>query len=100
MNAILAAEADSAIHSNTTITATSAPADISPTPKPADAPAKETKWVEVKSSQTVRIYYTPDHTDKGEIPFFTISFWMKGKRVRQMFPTLKAAKKAAKKKAD
>ncbi len=90
MKAMLAVKADNAIHSSSTSTGTS-PADNSSTPK---APEKETKWAVVKGSQTVRIYYTPDHTDKGEIPFFTISYWMHGKRSRHVFPTLKAAKKA------
>ena len=88
--------ADNAIHSSSTITGTS-PAGNSATPQ---APEKETKWVVEKGSSRVRIYYTPDHTDKGEIPFFTISYWMHGKRSRHVFPTLKAAKKAAKKKLD
>ena len=88
--------ADNAIHSSSSITGTS-PAGNSATPQ---APEKETKWVVEKGSSRVRIYYTPDHTDKGEIPFFTISYWMHGKRSRHVFPTLKAAKKAAKKKLD
>ena len=96
MKAMLAVKADNAIHSSVTTTGTS-PTDTSATPK---APEKETKWVVEKGSSRVKIYYTPDHTDKGEIPFFTISYWMKGKRERHMFPTLKAAKKAAKTKAE
>jgi len=93
---MLAVKADNALHVSATITGTS-PADNSATPK---APEKETKWVVEKGSSRVKIYYTPDHTDKGQIPFFTISYWMKGKRERHMFPTLKAAKKAAKTKAE
>jgi hypothetical protein len=54
----------------------------------------------VKGSQTVRIYYTPDLTDKEEIPFFAISYWMHGKRSRHVFPTLKVAKKRPRKKAE
>ena len=93
---MLAVKADNAIHSSVPTTGIS-PADSSATPQ---APEKETKWAVVKGSQTVRIYYTPDHTDKGEIPFFTISYWTNGKRSRHVFPTLKAAKTAAKKKAE
>jgi len=100
MNAILPTEADTAILSSATTTATGSPADNSATAKSPEAPEKETKWVVETGSSRVKIYYTPDKTAKGEVPFFTISYWMKGKRVRQMFPTLKAAKKAAKKKAD
>ena len=96
MKAMLAVKADNAIHSSATSTGTS-PAGNS---APEKTPEKETKWIVETGSSRVKIYYTPDHTPKGEIPFFTISYWMKGKRERQMFPTLKAAKKAAKKKAD
>ena len=93
---MLAVKADNALHVSATVTGTS-PAVNSSTPT---TPEKETKWVVEKGSSRVRIYYTPDQTDKGEIPFFTISYWMHGKRSRHVFPTLKAAKKAAKKKAE
>ncbi len=33
-----------------------------------------------KGSYRVRIYFTPDKTDKGEIPYFTTSYYMNGKR--------------------
>ena len=99
MKAILAGKADNGLLSSRTSTGTS-PAVIPASPNSPDSPKKETKWVVEKGSSRVRIYYTPDLTDKGEIPFFTISYWMKGKRERHVYPTLKAAKKAAKKKAE
>jgi integrase len=57
---------------------------------------EQTKWTVERGSSTVRIYLTPH----GEENYFTVSYWTDGKRHRQVFPTLKQAKKAATTKAE
>jgi len=57
---------------------------------------EQTKWTVERGSSTVRIYLTPH----GEENYFTVSYWMDGKRHRQVFPTFKQAKKAATTKAE
>jgi integrase len=53
--------------------------------------AKKTKWIVGRGSATVKIYLTP-HGGKN---YFTLSYWLEGKRKRQVFPTLQAAKDEA-----
>ncbi|MEY4385535.1 MAG: hypothetical protein RLY20_818 [Verrucomicrobiota bacterium] len=57
--------------------------------------AKRTKWVVERGSAVVKIYLTPH----GEEKYYTISYWMDGKRHRQLFKTLQEAKDAAADKA-
>lgn len=52
---------------------------------------KQTRWVVDKGSVIVRIYLTPH----GENRYYTISYWLDGKRKRQVFPTLTEARKEA-----
>jgi len=68
------------------------PAILSPS---AGVSEPETKWAVTRGSATVRIYLTPH----GQENYFTVSFWMDGKRHRQVFPTLKQAKTVAADKA-
>jgi len=53
--------------------------------------AKRTKWIVERGSATIRIYLTPH----GAKNYFTLSYWMDGKRKRQVFSTLQAAKDEA-----
>ena len=50
--------------------------------------SKKTKWSVGRGSTTVRIYRTPH----GKRDYYTLSYWINGKRKRQVFPTLQAAK--------
>jgi hypothetical protein len=52
---------------------------------------KKTKWTVKQGSAVVKIYLTPH----GEADYFTVSYWMDGKRKRQVFPTLQEAKDVA-----
>ena len=52
---------------------------------------KKTKWLVGRGSATVKIYLTP-HGGKN---YYTLSYWLDGKRKRQVFPTLQAAKDEA-----
>jgi integrase len=54
-----------------------------------------TRWIVERGSATVKIYLTPH----GANNYFTISYWMDGKRKRQVFPTFQKAKAEAAKKA-
>jgi len=67
-------------------------------PKDAKRPKKskkQTKWIVERGSATARIYLTPHGTEK----YYTVSYWTDGKRTRQVFPTLQAAKDVAAEKA-
>ena len=59
--------------------------------KTASAPDAKTKWLVGRGSATVKIYLTP-HGGKN---YYTLSYWLAGKRKRQVFPTLQAAKDEA-----
>ena len=52
---------------------------------------KKTKWLVGRGSATVKIYLTP-HGGKN---YYTLSYWLDGKRKRQVFPSLQAAKNEA-----
>ena len=52
---------------------------------------KKTKWLVGRGSATVKIYLTP-HAGKN---YYTLSYWLDGKRKRQVFPSLQAAKNEA-----
>jgi len=52
---------------------------------------KKTKWLVGRGSATVKIYLTP-HGGKN---YYTLSYWLDGKRKRQVFSTLQAAKSEA-----
>ena len=56
-----------------------------------DSTSKKTKWIVGRGSATVKIYFTP-HGGKN---YYTLSYWLEGKRKRQVFPTLQAAKDEA-----
>ncbi len=56
-----------------------------------DTNAKKTKWVVGRGSASVKIYLTP-HGGKN---YYTLSYWLDGKRKRQVFSTLQAAKNEA-----
>jgi integrase len=53
--------------------------------------AKKSKWLVGRGSATVKIYHTP-HGGKN---YYTVSYWLEGKRKRQVFTTLQAAKDEA-----
>ena len=53
--------------------------------------SKKTKWVVGRGSATVKIYLTPH----GGNNYYTLSYWLDGKRKRQVFSTLQAAKDEA-----
>ena len=59
--------------------------------KTAAAPQDSTRWKVGRGSATVKIYLTPH----GDLNYYTLSYWMDGKRIRQVFRTLKEAKKEA-----
>jgi hypothetical protein len=48
-----------------------------------------------RGSATVKIHRTPHRSES----YFTVAYWMDGKRDRQVFPTLEKAKKVAAEKA-
>ena len=52
-------------------------------------------WIVERGSATVKIYLNPH----GSENFYTLSYWMDGKRKRQVFPMLEQAKKVAAEKA-
>jgi len=52
---------------------------------------KRTKWLVGRGSATVKIYLTPH----GGQNYYTLSYWLDGKRKRQVFSTLQAAKDEA-----
>lgn len=56
---------------------------------------KRTKWTVERGSAVVNIYLTPH----GGEDYFTVSYWVDKKRVRQVFPTLQKAKDVAAEKA-
>ena len=56
-----------------------------------DTSAKKTKWVVGRGSASVKIYLTPH----GGKKYYTLSYWLDGKRKRQVFSTLPAAKNEA-----
>lgn len=62
---------------------------------PAGLAVKKTKWVVGRGSATVNIYLTPH----GEENYYTVSYWLDGKRKRQVFSTLQQAKDVAAEKA-
>ena len=94
MNAISPDPGDAAIQDDTP-----APVPVKDRENP-PAVAPESKWIIRRGSAQVKIYYTPNRTPEREIPFYTISYWLNGKRVRQIFTTFKEAKAAATRKAD
>src|ERR1043165_7838788 len=51
-----------------------------------------TSWKVKRGSAVVRVYLTPH----GEENYYTISYWIASKRKRQVFDTLKKARKEAK----
>jgi hypothetical protein len=53
--------------------------------------AKKSKWLVGRGSATVKIYLTPH----GRKNYYTVSYWLEGKRKRQVFTTLQAAKDEA-----
>jgi len=55
----------------------------------------KTKWTVGRGSAVVNIYLTPHD---GE-DYFTVSYWVDKKRVRQVFPTLRKARRVAAEKA-
>lgn len=59
--------------------------------KAKEVDGKDFKCVVQRGSATVRIYLTPHGSDR----YFTISYWMDGKRRRQVFKSLKEAKAEA-----
>ena len=65
--------------------ATKKPAD---SPKPDKPGTKKTRWTVGRGSAVVKIYLTPH----GDSHFYTLSYWLDGKRKRQVFPTLKKAR--------
>jgi len=56
---------------------------------------KRTKWTVERGSAVINIYLTPH----GGEDYFTVSYWVDKKRVRQVFPTLQKAKDVAAEKA-
>lgn len=63
--------------------------------KPAESNEKKSKWIVERGSARVNIYLTPH----GGEDYFTVSYWVDKKRVRQVFPTLQKAKDVAAEKA-
>jgi hypothetical protein len=59
--------------------------------KPAEPAEKKSKWTVERGSAVVKIYLTPH----GEENYYTLSYWVDGKRKRQVFPTLQQAKGVA-----
>jgi hypothetical protein len=56
---------------------------------------KTTRWIVERGSATAKIYLTPH----GDEKFYTVSYWLDGKRSRRVFPTLQKAKAFAAEKA-
>lgn len=64
-------------------------------PESTNGVEKRTKWTVERGSAVVNIYLTPHGGEK----YFTVSYWVDKKRVRQVFPTLQKAKDVAAEKA-
>ena len=56
---------------------------------------QQTKWIVERGSAVVKIYLTP----RRKVNYYTISYWAEGKRKREVFKTLQAAKDVAATKA-